>query len=96
MSYRPKSHLFYCRNGFSNVGDSTGYGGLGHTHLQPQQTETAQSHPQPSPRLVNHQVAQENQQPLNGGNIPNQQQNKQTVPTQQQTTTEGQRPEGSK
>jgi hypothetical protein len=96
--------MLYFRNGFSNtgVGESTGYSGHGHTHLpaqQQQQQETVQSHPQPSPRPINHQVPQENhQQQPNGGNVTNQQQVKPTAPVQQQptSTTEGQRPEGSK
>ncbi len=96
-------NIFYIRNGFPNVsvGESTGYGGLGHAHPQPpppQQQETVQSHPQPSPRPLNQQIPQENQQPSNGPNVSNQQQIKQTAPTQQQptSTTEGQRSEGSK
>ncbi|CAF2734895.1 unnamed protein product [Rotaria sp. Silwood2] len=83
-------------NGFSNanVGEPTNYSELGHTHLQ--QPETVQSHPQSSPRPLNHQVSQENQQQTNGGNVPNQQPVKQTTTTQQPTsTTEGQRPEGT-
>ncbi len=95
-----KLNIFYFRNGFSNVnvGESTGYGGLGHAQPQPQQQETVQSRPQPSPRPLNQQISQENQQPSNGPNVSNQQQIKQTVPTQQQptSTTEGQRSEGSK
>jgi len=100
-------NILYFRNGFSNadVNESTGYGGLGHAHHQPQQQqqqETVQSHPQPSPRPISHQTSQENQQQqqqqTNGGTVPNHQQVKQTAPVQQQptSTTEGQRPEGSK
>ncbi|CAF0924509.1 unnamed protein product [Rotaria sordida] len=83
-------------NGFSNanVSEPTSYSGLGHTHLQ--QQETVQSHRQSSPRPLNHQISQENQQQTNGGNMPNQQPVKQTTTTQQQQpTTEGQRPEGT-
>ncbi|CAF3368130.1 unnamed protein product [Rotaria sp. Silwood1] len=79
-------------NGFANanVNESTNYSGLNHTHLQ--QQEIVQSHSQSSPRPLNHQ---ENQQQINGGNVPNQQPVKQTTTIQQPTLTEGQRPEGT-
>ena len=99
MSKISNFDLFYHRNGFSNAGannESTGYGGLNHAHLQQPQSEATQVHPQPSPRPVNQQTTQENQQQANGGNLSNQQQNKPTSSVQQQApTTEGQRPEGS-
>lgn len=95
--------MFLFRNGFSSGTESISYGGVGQqTHLQTQQQDSVQSQSQPSPRSVNSQVSQENQQQqTNGGSVPNQQtqsqQVKQTAPsTTTSTTTEGQRPEGSK
>ncbi|CAF0970800.1 unnamed protein product [Adineta ricciae] len=74
-------------NGFSNAGETNSYGGLGHTHIQPQQQEATQ----PSPQSLNNQVTQETQEPTNGTNGSNQQQVKQTQPT---STTEGKKVEG--
>jgi hypothetical protein len=85
------------RNGFSNAGptESTNYAAVNHGHLQATQ-ETVAPHAQPSPRQSNSQVTQEIPSQTNGSNIPTQQQQiKQTGTTQQQSTTESQRPEGS-
>ena len=68
--------MFHIRNGFSNatVDESTAYSEL-HVQAQQEHQEIVQLHQQSSPRTLNHQVTDENQQ-----------HNKQPTTTQQQST----------